>query len=229
MRMKFQSTFPRGERRPVLVCLQYSVDFNPRSRVGNDQWKFIPKSNYTISIHVPAWGTTTSCDILFHHVYISIHVPAWGTTTQEISHCKAFSISIHVPAWGTTFSRYYWIDNIERFQSTFPRGERLDVSEDINNWLDISIHVPAWGTTWLICRIKEALEISIHVPAWGTTCINQQGRTAQKFQSTFPRGERPNSECKCSRERTKNFNPRSRVGNDSNYFQNILLYFRNNH
>ena len=99
-------------------------------------------------------------------------------------------ISIHVPAWGTTVKRS--LDEIidTLFQSTFPRGERLnyrvqcrshfyfnprsrvgnDKIGDTLWWIsDISIHVPAWGTTNRNrCDIIRC-RISIHVPAWGTT------------------------------------------------------------
>ena len=56
---KFQSTFPRGERR---------------------EWQPPFVLFVVISIHVPAWGTTNT-DITFQrYLHISIHVPAWGTT-----------------------------------------------------------------------------------------------------------------------------------------------------
>ena len=60
MRLLFQSTFPRGERRRRkrrMLCEQY---FNPRSRVGNDTVLESALFCFTISIHVPAWGTTNS-------------------------------------------------------------------------------------------------------------------------------------------------------------------------
>ena len=100
--VKFQSTFPRGERLNSshstrlgvnfnprsrvgndtlgTLTVTFAADFNPRSRVGNDLKRlkmpeslqyFNPRSRvgnddmayadydfYTISIHVPAWGTT---------------------------------------------------------------------------------------------------------------------------------------------------------------------------
>ena len=55
-------------------------------------------------------------------------------------------ISIHVPAWGTTaFGIILWLE--DKFQSTFPRGERQEAKEAIQTTSQISIHVPAWGTT----------------------------------------------------------------------------------
>ena len=121
----FQSTFPRGER-PV---------HHTNHRV-----------NHTISIHIPAWGTTMNSDSLFPcilnfnprsrvgndcsfnvnvlAIMISIHVPAWGTTLASLRMQGSTLISIHVPAWGTTKPNNF-TKVLEGFQSTFPRGERL--------------------------------------------------------------------------------------------------------
>ena len=127
---------------PMLI-----LHFNPRSRVGND-WNLRAIVSYVrISIHVPAWGTTEDCWIIMIQWYfnprsrvgndffdslfenfsiISIHVPAWGTTDSSVFSALTGSISIHVPAWGTT--PWTWSMHLTvRFQSTFPRGERLAV------------------------------------------------------------------------------------------------------
>ena len=39
-------------------------------------------SDFAISIHVPAWGTTEKIAKLEQMTMISIHVPAWGTTKR---------------------------------------------------------------------------------------------------------------------------------------------------
>ena len=54
------------------------------------------------------------------------------------------------------------------FQSTCPRGARLDMLSAEPAIL-ISIHVPAWGTTSGSRATSGPRTISIHVPAWGTT------------------------------------------------------------
>ena len=59
--MQFQSTFPRGER-PLVTDGAFPA---------------------SISIHVPAWGTTGVTTSQQMIQSISIHVPAWGTTTQQ--------------------------------------------------------------------------------------------------------------------------------------------------
>ena len=56
--------------------------FNPRSRVGNDDVQEEINNKLNISIHVPAWGTTTATVFVVVPSMISIHVPAWGTTAN---------------------------------------------------------------------------------------------------------------------------------------------------
>ena len=98
-------------------------------------------------------------------------------------------ISIHVPAWGTTVDgTMYFLP--PKFQSTFPRGERHNLTLNSSTGLYISIHVPAWGTTLTVAMLPYLSCISIHVPAWGTTMFQVPSAAARSFQSTFPRGER---------------------------------------
>ena len=80
---------------------------------------------------------------------------------------------------------------IRIFQSTFPRGERRNLKQ----------------------FTSDDLKISIHVPAWGTTSSMQCEPVRKRFQSTFPRGERRYTAYQ--RCYPRNFNPRSRVGNDN--------------
>ena len=143
-----------------------------------------------ISIHVPAWGTTTCLSRQFH---ISDHFNPHsrvGNDTLQPSREAVTSISIHVPAWGTTvdiipangylmnFNPRSRVGNDEgntsgasgliAFQSTFPRGERRQ-----GNPGNFTVQA-----------------ISIHVPAWGTTLSGNSINILMQFQSTFPRGER---------------------------------------
>ena len=55
---RFQSTFPRGERRTGGSQAVAACNFNPRSLVGNDGLHFHRDWRRFISIHVPSWGTT---------------------------------------------------------------------------------------------------------------------------------------------------------------------------
>jgi len=100
------------------------MDFNPRTRTGYD-WTSRDALPYaSISIHVPARGTTCTvrdaehprrdfnprtrtgydrtADQQSRGITISIHVPARGTTTDNRVCAIDRVISIHVPARGTT-------------------------------------------------------------------------------------------------------------------------------
>ena len=102
----------------------------------------------------------------------------------------------------------YW-----RFQSTFPRGERPDWEKMTESLQMISIHVPAWGTTVRLWAVHYYLEISIHVPAWGTTQIPLL--ICSQHYNFNPRSRVGNDSIPFSPlMETSNFNPRSRVGND---------------
>ena len=166
--------------------------FNPRSRVGNDPIGEPIRERREFQSTFPRGERLYRKYILRTANEISIHVPAWGTTVSDSRCGTVFSISIHVPAWGTTTFFHFLCRFFREFQSTFPRGERLD-------------------TTLIYAK---TCKISIHVPAWGTTAyVNGQWLPWVTFQSTFPRGERPVPNRR-EELQSVNFNPRSRVGND---------------
>ena len=77
----FQSTFPRGERRP-----------------GVGSWSEL----WPISIHVPAWGTTDSVYTLFSSRLFQSTFPHGERPGSFPGMHLCSRISIHVPAWGTT-------------------------------------------------------------------------------------------------------------------------------
>ena len=167
---KFQSTFPRGERHGRGSGCTLRSYFNPRSLVGNDKVlasssgfspNFNPRSLvgndrtlidtycalYCISIHVPSWGTTNSAIKILLSYHISIHVPSWGTTLRLCRHSRQHHDFNPRSLVGNDSGIFVLSKSHFTFQSTFPRGERREMSvlsmiQDI-----ISIHVPSWGTT----------------------------------------------------------------------------------
>ena len=168
---EFQSTLPRGERRPT--C--------PDAR-----------STRKISIHAPAWGATklhgrsggssgnfnprsrVGSDFFICHSflprYISIHAPAWGATLSGIGQPPSGRNFNPRSRVGSDFHARGHTRHGLRFQSTLPRGERRK----------------RWRQTWGRCRI------SIHAPAWGATTLHASlPAENREFQSTLPRGERP--------------------------------------
>ncbi len=143
----------------------------------------------SISIHIPAKGTTNTTLQDGSTEWISIHVPAKGTTLNLLFTSASLPISIHVPAKGTTVrlpdgvSVYYFN----------PRSREGNDTINVTpaEMPAISIHVPAKGTTQSIYPLKLHTHISIHVPAKGTTAIGFTTEAMKlAFQSTFPRRER---------------------------------------
>ena len=143
--LTFQSTRPRGARLSVVQEICTIKCFNPRAHVGRDSK--LRTNGYTafVSIHAPTWGATDAIANALAPLFVSIHAPTWGAThnTGDAS-------------WAIPF------------QSTRPRGARLQ-----NTY-------PKLGTS----------KVSIHVPTWGATDMDFYGLPIIKFQSTRPRGAR---------------------------------------
>ena len=79
-----------------------------------------------------------------------------------------------------------------RFQSTLPRGERLDSNSNKVMSVSVSIHAPAWGATAALAIILA-----------DTSCFNPRSRVGSDATGGYVRPE------------NIRFNPRSRVGSDS--------------
>ena len=144
------------------------INFNPRSRVGNDD-KQAHEGFYSGRNFNPR--SRVGNDIVKHfsvcQFYISIHVPAWGTTRYNSKNLLS-----------------------DRFQSTFPRGERPHLSVLTSGLSSFQSTFPRGE------RLESGQELYVD----------------GKFQSTFPRGERQSKVR--NRFTQTDFNPRSRVGND---------------
>ena len=167
-----------------------------------------------VSIHVPAKGTTCWLCTAILHTIVSIHVPAKGTTSigQDSSFANRFQ---------STFPRRERLGmdstcpNDVQFQSTFPRRERH------HKWYTYLPDHEFQSTFPRRERQKKLdvylciIQVSIHVPAKGTTSILENLKDMGVFQSTFPRRERQSQAP--ARAEYKSFNPRSREGNDGRY------------
>ena len=101
------------------------VDFNPRSRVGND---------LSICGGVSIVGGFQST------------FPRGERPSANTPPFAALNISIHVPAWGTTNMDAIKIVLILNFNPRSRVGNDI-VSLRLFGFRSISIHVPAWGTT----------------------------------------------------------------------------------
>ena len=87
----------------------------------------------------------------------------------------------------------------------------------------ISIHVPAWGTTALLFGTAYANVISIHVPAWGTTLEDAAKARKIAISIHVPAWGTTIRGCRKSTQ-NRNFNPRSRVGNDPFKLLVLMLF-----
>ena len=191
----FQSTHPRGVRRP-------------QDGVG-------PAAGALVSIHAPAWGATRRWRIDSGIFRVSIHAPAWGATLPCWSTFSAHAwfqsthprgvrrCSDKLPSSlaacfnprtrvGCDASFLLQRNRRSRFQSTHPRGVRPILWQHHHESADVSIHAPAWGATWRCPawgswgasfnpRTRVGCDqqcgagrgggkrVSIHAPAWGAT------------------------------------------------------------
>ncbi len=149
---------------------------------------------------------------------ISIHAPTRGATCGFTRQGCQLRISIHAPTRGATLT---------------------NSGEDSST--NISIHAPTRGATKKNFESRGIIVISIHAPTRGATVILSVFSLVMGFQSTLPRGERPEL-CKKRPKRSRisihaptrgatstspygvnlliDFNPRSHEGSDA--FLHIL-------
>ena len=188
--------------------------FNPRTRVGCDSAIFYSLMGFNTFQSTHPRGVRQQLitgQILI--ILVSIHAPAWGATSPVLEKASSLIVSIHAPAWGATPrlrrsfgpSRCFnprtrvgcdacdvsGSDAPTTFQSTHPRGVRLQNNRPLDVVGHVSIHAPAWGATGILIGLGHIALVSIHAPAWGATSrkVITTPRRGE-FQSTHPRGVR---------------------------------------
>ena len=121
---------------------------------------------------------------------VSIHVPARGTTNSSNGHVSDMEVSIHVPARGTTKSLFAFVSP-DVFQSTFPQGER-------RSFIAMSPSRACFnprsrkGNDLLPCIMPSHMYLFQSTFPQGERLETCGLFKAEKlFQSTFPQGERP--------------------------------------
>ena len=154
----FQSTPPRGGRRTSRrqIC-DAAISFNPRPRAGGD-----------VTVHGNRWtwhrcfnprpraGGDDSARVQQHAVTdVSIHAPARGATRRpgQRPSCQ-WRFNPRPRAGGDT--RWQTGRAIaELFQSTPPRGGRLESSRAAWIRAGVSIHAPARGATIIVATLAS--------------------------------------------------------------------------
>ena len=208
--------------------------FNPRAREGRDGAWFAGIAYHVVSIHAPARGATRQGRWRHGHRIVSIHAPARGATLM------AGVCGVHPRRFQSTRPRgaRHGRGSLSRPPPSF--NPRAREGRD-GAWLAgiayhvVSIHAPARGATlWQGFVESTPAEVSIHAPARGATVVSRNDghpihrfnpraregrdradairRRFRRFQSTRPRGARPQAMqtiggCAC-------FNPRAREGRD---------------
>jgi len=125
---EFQSTPPRGGRREH----DEPEDGHPNVSIhaparGATRERFLAHLRQLVSIHAPARGATTAPIYAQAVRLVSIHAPARGATPGPQHRGVGARVSIHAPARGATSSLPDWSVS-DSFQSTPPRGGRLEIS-----------------------------------------------------------------------------------------------------
>ena len=189
----------------------------------------------TVSIHVPARGTTGKAPDSNQMMHVSIHVPARGTTSAVGDKITELGVSIHVPARGTTQVLHLLLVST-LFQSTFPHGERRQMSiEDYFGNMFQSTFPHGERRNTIRTRYSTLFCFNPRSRTGNDRLLSERLAPVCLFQSTFPHGERQVPAGHAERRedvsihvpargttrsgrhtwrRRKRFNPRSRTGND---------------
>ena len=107
---------------------------------------------------------------------VSIHASTWGATDDYRDTLKKIEVSIHAPTRGaTSSSESFWHPSV----CFNPRSHAGSDSE-----YDCGLY---------------GLQVSIHAPTRGATYLAAAPPKNMEFQSTLPRGERPEQQSRTAR------------------------------
>ena len=144
---------------------------------------------------------------------VSIHAPARGATHRAGECPRCLAVSIHAPARGATSGQRLFADDVDKFQSTRPRGARprqtgvdyanLRFNPRAREGRDTHAEYIIIFSLCFNPRAREGRDplrygasharsrVSIHAPARGATHnMPPEVAAAIAFQSTRPRGAR---------------------------------------
>ena len=190
-----------------------SLYFNPRSHEGSDKMsRQEGRCGGQISIHAPTRGATrqaltqtpghqvsihapTRGAPLFRYYnnyigFISIHAPTRGATVRFWETEFSLHISIHAPTRGATVFQNNWY-SVSIFQSTLPRGERLNLLL-LHNCLFLYFNPRSHEGSDLYSSISPGVASYFNPRSHeGSDTVGPcHALLYDPFQSTLPRGER---------------------------------------
>ena len=176
-----------------LLCLGGS-SFNPRAREGRDiQDCRTSPMDLPVSIHAPARGATRVIDRPRSAFGVSIHAPARGATSDgrcRVTGCDRFNPRARE---GRDLGQIVAQPTGAVFQSTRPRGARREMMGRFSLPQTVSIHAPARGATRLRAQDRgEGMSFNPRAREGRDDCALHYALHDILFQSTRPRGARPN-------------------------------------
>ena len=173
LRYLFQSTLPRGERLLAFGTF-FQEDFMFQSTLPRGERPLaalLAASSEVFQSTLPRGERRRHSPAVAFDQPVSIHAPAWGATRTAAT--NSFSRACFNPRSrvGSDFDEATELSRQCKFQSTLPRGERLQPAYHLRLRRAVSIHAPAWGATELHRSAFKIIVVSIHAPAWGATAI----------------------------------------------------------
>ena len=136
-------------------------------------------------------GSDSEDRINIYQVNISIHAPTRGATPVSTPIPGIHCIFQSTLPRGERLEEKILSEELQKFQSTLPRGERPNCFDHCQGEMDISIHAPTRGATLTDLGYEVQFKISIHAPTRGATVFSFLLKDAEK-----------------------DFNPRSHEGSD---------------
>ena len=189
------------------------VDFNPRSHEGSDSEDRINIYQVNISIHAPTRGATpVSTPIPGIHCIFQSTLPRGerlpkprrstqngifqstlprGERRSSISSKHLHSHFNPRSHEGSDDERARARQLLDNFNPRSHEGSDADPQAEAHGSIEISIHAPTRGATLQAPLWEQVTIISIHAPTRGATMYISVPIVATRFQSTLPRGERP--------------------------------------
>ena len=211
----FQSTLPRGERRPATPMPWPRARFNPRSREGSDTRSrphIRPRRAFQSTL--PRGERLAGAKRVFEAIAFQSTLPRGERPPSATSITRPNMFQSTLPR-GERPAADMPVGSASVFQSTLPRGERPDLllGEVLGGGFQSTL--PRGERPRARTRSADPRAVSIHAPARGATLRLSSITSPRKlFQSTLPRGERPAYHCRNERI-IVSFNPRSREGSDA--------------
>ena len=178
-------------------------------------------SSSEVSIHAPARGATHgSLPTAVGDVSFNPRPRAGGDHEGNGQHPRVEMFQ-STPPRGGRLDKRPGVSKLQRFQSTPPRGGRLTISAWFLLMVVVSIHAPARGATpHASALVSRRTSFNPRPRAGGDRLLVPITDPDWLFQSTPPRGGRRRSRagtvCK-----EMGFNPRPRAGGDANAYKEV--------